>query len=416
MQADIYSQLLKDVLGAAEESSAEDEQIKKEKEQSSRRQKDVVLGKKPVQSLPQRPPPTALIKKESFSDVYKVPVVKEMSKFIEENPHQRFDSNDQPVCKAAKRKLQVVNQAEQKKKRKLQKRDEMPALEPTDNDRQHIVKLESILKSSEWEIDESHEEQSNYVHSDTMSRPWQAIAMDEVVRDAPEFFLKDQAEEIGQDHISTMLQRRQVVLQTLTAEFESKLLYQSGRWQVNGVWYDFPPCKEGTSCIASRYPEFAFRGQTCKVVMTALMFPDEYDRFMRDKIVPPSRPCILCCRDQLISMVTRVRTLRANNASVGSGHPSYFDLNIHNGFVYQLYKNLFGCEGGYYEEYMLRPEPGEVMIEPICRLNMSICEMKQHPISGRWLLDTEHMHWRPPSLPQPQPGVKFSDFGKGVYC
>jgi hypothetical protein len=330
-----------------------------------------------------------------------------METFIQENPHQRFDMHGDPVCRVAKRKLQSVNQLEQKQKRKM-----LVKSEPVDNnhvpytndnnsqDRADIIKLETLFKTCKSETDVEHTRQSQF-------EPYQAVQFNDIEfkTETPIFFLKDQAKDVGQEQMITMLRRKQVVLQTLTATFEAELLQQAGKFYAHGSYHDFPACINGDQCVTMRHE---FRGRIPYIIMTALMFEDEYTNFILNHEPPISRrPCILCCRNQLVSFVTYVRSLKT---SAAPSHPNHFPLDNMNGILLQMYRNSFGCPDGYFEEYTLRPEAGEAIIDPICRLNTSLCEVKLNPDNGRYYVDTEHMRWRPATLPLPQIGVKVQDF------
>jgi hypothetical protein len=434
-----HSQTFRDLLlsvGIQEESSAEDEQLKKEKEHIKHKPKSFALGKKPAESLP---PPESLsefISTQSYQDSFDEPItinIKSMTQFITDHPHQRNDIFGQPICQRAKRKLNQHSKHNKQKKGllkstqvKIEATDDDVAVTNNDGDmeddddvdthssRQCVSQLESHLHHVNNESS-LHQSQVDYLMDDSVEtqRPWQIVKFEQVNTELPIYYLKDQSDSQFTDkQLNDMLRRKQVSLPLLTAEYENEMLQEAGYFYhpLFDRPYNFPACRAGTNCVASR-KRFRSQPKDKPIIMMSLMYENEYRAFIEQETPPPSiRWCILCLRERLVEFMTHVRTLKSSNQMLGENSPAYFRFHLPREILFQMHRNSFDCEGGYYGKYMLRAESNEAIIEPICRLNKSVCEMKQNKSTGRWYYDTTPTHWKPPILPIPRCGDNIKNF------
>ncbi len=199
--------------------------------------------------------------------------------------------------------------------------------------------------------------------------------------------------DLSQEMLHKHLRRRTLVLPIMKTDIESALLHEAGTWMCSdGIQRHFPPCSNGTRCVGCMYD---FPEQTRNVVFTATMFPDEYELFLVEKRAHSIvRPCICCLRYSLVDWVTFLRSVKTvgEASEVNNAASPYFDRSNQ---VYQLYRNLSDCEGGYFSEYMTRPDSSgcEAIIEPICRLNRCFMVMRTHETGQAWL-DQSAIVWR----------------------
>lgn len=129
-------------------------------------------------------------------------------------------------------------------------------------------------------------------------------------------FSHECARGLTRSQVVDMLRERRAVLPLLTASFESLLLAEAGEFPVDTdgryITRVFPACMKGAECIASRIPCLELEeSKPVPLVLTSLMYPAEYEHFIKTG-VPPSerRCCILCYRAALQSLVL---ALRPNN-------------------------------------------------------------------------------------------------------
>lgn len=437
----IYDDLLSSVLvleDEEEESSAEDEQQKTIKQNTTAKPKTFAMGKRPATSLPPPDPITELQSTMSFDEL--IPGhnlnVKTMTEIFADHPHLRLLLNQQPVCDRAKRKLNTTKKKLTTKRRRpnpnntvtnssstedVARVKQEPGLGEDGSGRNDVIKLESHLQQSASEVGQ-HQTQVEYVDPVTSRPPWQVLKFQSLITESPMYVVTNDddnktATSYTQAEIGQKCHERQVVLPVLDAVHESRQLQQAGTFYNpdTGRTDPYPACRNGDKCITRRV---RFRGQppctgegSVEIIMTSTMFPDELKQFLLYGVLPSSiRPCILCSRELLTNFVTFVKCLNASNRMLGCNHPNYFSFSVPNALQYQMFTNAFDQPGGYYSQYMRRPEPGEVMFEPIATIELSTCEMKQHPDTGRWYLDNSHMHWQPPPLPQPRLGDNVKNF------
>jgi hypothetical protein len=175
-----------------------------------------------------------------------------------------------------------------------------------------------------------------------------------------------------------MLRTRTETLPVLTAQYESELLQQSGRFvhPVVNKPRDFPPCVKGTSCVgmvyASEIRGFP-KGGGC--ILTQLMLPDEYEALLSDNLQPVTqRMCILCCRVYVCSFVLKRRMAGDR-------------VQLSDTLICQYYRNLCDCNGGYKYQHLLVPKSHvwEGFLDFFCTPSLDSLFAKK--VGNRWVID-----------------------------
>lgn len=113
------------------------------------------------------------------------------------------------------------------------------------------------------------------------------------------FYVDGEAEsELTQAQLEAQLRDDRLQLPYLSASHESLLLGQAGRFvDTDGAVRVFPACARQSQCVAST---LAIEHLSERIVLTSLMYPAEYRRFLKHGQVPTvARPCVLCCRQVL---------------------------------------------------------------------------------------------------------------------
>lgn len=211
--------------------------------------------------------------------------------------------------------------------------------------------------------------------------------------------------------IQHLLRQRRVMLPVLTASFESMLLAEAGSHTIpmeTGPAREltFPECARGAQCIGNTHRLHGFPEKKPGVVLTALMFPEEYQMFLETGTAPlERRPCILCCRAHLTHFILSLR-------------PNFQRLNgVDTGFTCQLYRNLQDDPDGYFSQFMLRPVATryEGFMDCIVGYHHSQLRAFRDPEQGgRWVIDQSGMVYEEPPAPHVQPGETFRDFQQRV--
>jgi len=195
---------------------------------------------------------------------------------------------------------------------------------------------------------------------------------------------------------------RRLLLPLLRASHESLLLAEAGTFPRDGRRVTYPPCRWGQQCVGVTEQ---IRGlPPGGVVLTALLFPEEYETLLSSGRVPNTpRPCVLCYRYHAMDYVL---TLEPNFTRVGGVHPG----------VVQCYRNLVDEPEGYFLECVLMPSTVhfEGFVDPIATFRRSFLCGARDPTQGqRWVVDQSSMcvpaAAKPTTLPGP-PGTRLEHF------
>lgn len=228
----------------------------------------------------------------------------------------------------------------------------------------------------------------------------------------PTYYPRDITVQMAREQIEEALRRRQLALPVMTAAHEQLLLQEAGSF--DGL--DYPPCIHGANCVASVYYRRFVGVETLQAThptgfaCTSVMFEDEYTAFTREGKPPPClRPCVLCCRKTICDYVLMMRAARCTaDEKTASEQGAVFLMQRQH--VYQLYRNLVGQPGGYYDVYMLMPRAEEAIIDPVVMLNLSSMTLQLDAATGRRRLDQSVMHWAPLASSVPAVGELESRF------
>lgn len=284
----------------------------------------------------------------------------------------------------------------------------------------------SIVPDSFWDnqtqIEERHVEQSQ-------TTPWQIAVFLETLKrvQPPVWYFSDpyssmaetmNMNRIDQGTFNSLLRKGVIDLPIMSEMLESDLLAEAGTYTVGdlaGV-YDFPPCFNGSNCIGCS-PDMVnhMKGLTRPIILTQVMFLSEYTDFLQRNVNAsriPNRPCILCVRYTMADLIT---LMRANRSTSTAETAPYVDSNFQyeSTQVLQLYRNIPNQPDGYAKEFMLYPEPGEAIIEPIVMLNRSKLECKLDP-NGRRFIDQSALAYQSSKMPKPRVGENLESFSKGA--
>lgn len=206
------------------------------------------------------------------------------------------------------------------------------------------------------------------------------------------------------------IKQQQVRLPLLDANYEQKLLAESGKFSGSDI--EYPKCVNGEACVTNRWDiQIPDPDGLGKFISTALMYPEEYESLKNEGKKPvDTRPCILCCRMLLCDWILFLRTMRMANEShqTSAKSASNFDKILKNE-VHQLYYNLMDRPGGYYRDYMLIPLENEVILDPICMFVCSPLKIVRLP-NGRRCIDQRVMVWKSPELVDARIGENVSNF------
>jgi hypothetical protein len=249
----------------------------------------------------------------------------------------------------------------------------------------------------------------------------------------PEFYDPDNPlSSISQKQLEDELRRGRKVLPLQSVELESHLLAEAGTFvhKTNATKKElfFPPCSNGDKCrgMTSR-----LRGQTRPCIFTMLLFDREYYYLINSGLPPPAevkRPCVLCCRHDIVEAVTFDRQMRMQGETRAGGvQSSVLPLQHCSGEIVQFYRNRMDCEGGYDRKHMLvtNHDPDDPILEPICMPGRSeiFCvesELLVHKGENglpRIVVDQKKLLWKAPPKPVPSIGQNLLNFcgGAGNY-
>jgi hypothetical protein len=228
---------------------------------------------------------------------------------------------------------------------------------------------------------------------------------------APAFFdKKDVTHRLSQPQLHALLRSRQYKLCVQTASLESSLLVESGSWRTDADsrTRNFPACSLGDKCVGMQR-EYWIRNQRRGVVWTSMMFDYEWAEFMVGSVyMGERRMCVLDQRRHIPSFITKRRLIRMKGATGSASDLACTESSPDD--ILQLYHNTIDCDGGYFNQYVLLPEPGEAMIEPLVRMNR-FTTVAVHLASGQMKADQSQIVYRADGAhSQPTPGENMGSF------
>jgi len=283
----------------------------------------------------------------------------------------------------------------------------------TNHQRRHPRLLNN--NKNEWNTQLSEEEQQNIQksHNEQSNQdPYQLTAFLQRRKaiSIPKFYCPDDHKHsLSQIEIERQLKENKLQLCCLDADFESSLLAQASIEKLkdhNGILRQFPLCRNRSNCVGStiKIPYL-----TEKIILTALMFPHEYEEFLNNGTTPRiDRPCILCCRFILVDFDITCRELLMLGSSGHLKQSNEKSWHMESMQIMQIYYNKLDCEGGYYSQFCLTPRPREPLLQPIVRLNR--LRLRAHKVNNRWYIDQSALVWKPPIIPTPIMGESVKNF------
>lgn len=213
-----------------------------------------------------------------------------------------------------------------------------------------------------------------------------------------------------------LIRQNRWYLPLFTATFDSELLGASGTWKhTNGKVYNFPACIKGDRCTGmSGRIQFAAegknKGEPFKYVLTSLMFPKEYERFLKDGTAPSVRQlCVGCLR---ISICDSVAAFRGGQVMEGDKST---EITLSEDTLIQPCRNVPDCEDGYHREFMLEPsdEKYEGITGPIATFRATFLVGRKTKYN-RPYVDQSALVWQPGTATSPALAESISDFSTGV--
>lgn len=226
----------------------------------------------------------------------------------------------------------------------------------------------------------------------------------------PRFYCpSDKQHSLSQEELQRQLSDNKLQLCCLEADFESALLAEAKPTKLkdcDGVLRQFPLCRYKDKCVGSTVK---IRGLNEKIVLTALMFPHEYDKFLLDGTCPRvDRPCILCCRWILVDWDITCRDLLMRGKKGHVSQSSSSSWHMKSTQIMQLFYNVMDRPGGYFSQYCLTPNAREPMIQPMVRLNRLLLTAHKH--NDRWYINQDALVWKAPVAPEPLMGESVKHF------
>jgi len=259
------------------------------------------------------------------------------------------------------------------------------------------------------------------------AKPWDYMLLADRLKalPTPEYYARDLTIKLSEDEMQRALRMRQLLLPTMTAQYEQRLLQQSGVFEITipgtneKKSIEFPACSNGNSCVCMQMFYLIPGHEIAKpFIGTAVIFPHHYNDFIVNNIPPPDikkHRCIMCCRKTLCDNILNKRlNVRASASASIAGA----DTQTNDGTTFimnkitlsQMYRNLVNEEGGYFDIYMFFPKGEEAIIDPFVTLNLSSLRVEVDPLNGRIRLNQELMHYKPVTVPPPRIGELESHF------
>lgn len=265
--------------------------------------------------------------------------------------------------------------------------------------------------------------------------PWQARVAREMLADFPLPVMRVRGGEhmrIDANEMYEQLRSEQLHLPCMTASHESQLLRESGQFQYKDRQVSYPACVLDTRCVGHT---ITLSGQVRKCTFIALMFESEWDDLLHRGRQPVSRrPCILCYRRWHTQLLVRSRHLhikeqqswpREDSSSsptdtmpklekdaplTSSSSSSVPRVRLAERPILQSYYNLVDEQEGYLYPYMLLPQNGEILMQPVCGLNLDVLRMRMDTSQNRQYVDQTAIVYTSRITHAPNIGERVKDF------
>jgi hypothetical protein len=254
-------------------------------------------------------------------------------------------------------------------------------------------------------------------YKQAMFEPWHIQVLKEKIESypIPKYYIQhNQANNINSNDLYSYLQHQRVNLQCVLSSLEDLLLAQSGLFLNSSTNQSilWPECAKGNDCIAMKY---AIRGLDLPCKLTSFMFQDEYNKFIQNNIQPPIRPCVLCWRYYHTDILITLRHLQLQKSS--SNNNIEFNLHEENNKdfsiktpILQLYYNTINEENGYLIQCMTIPGNKEVILHPVCALNLDMLYAYVDENTKRIHINQDALKWRVQPIPEPRIGEIVRNF------
>jgi hypothetical protein len=241
----------------------------------------------------------------------------------------------------------------------------------------------------------------------------------------PNYFFQDASHINSTEDIYRLLRRKQQHVELFDFAYEQLLLGEAGTFMLQPKAHmpaypvTFPPCNKGDACCGKviNIPDMENVGP---FVLSQVMYRDEYETllFTEGAAPPPPRACILCCRRLLVDWVTWNRTITmTSEVQTGTSTASRAHRFSETAPVYQLFRNLVNEPNGYFGQYVLTPQEGDAIVDPICMFIVPLLKRVKWELSPgchRRYIDQSLMQWRPTSSAVPKIGESIQNFCSGV--
>lgn len=224
------------------------------------------------------------------------------------------------------------------------------------------------------------------------------------------------------EELVTRILNRKAFLHYIDSSLADRCNRQSGEFAISADPRDrhkirfFPPCYNGVDCevnkghIPTEDPEEKGIGFVCSQFMTE----EQEALFITNGTRPPSYPCIICCRNQLMRHVPKLRAAQRQEAQGDT--VKWPEITNHPQSFLQLFREKREQEGGYLKSCMLIPKPNvyEGFVDPIAKFILCKLLIRKCPVTGRKYLDQNLMKYHPEKHEEPVTGQTMSGFSRGV--
>ncbi len=233
---------------------------------------------------------------------------------------------------------------------------------------------------------------------------------------APVFFMANNpAQQMDQKFVCQQLRQGFLDIPTLLADYESRLLVQSGPMPLpDGSFLQLPHCMFGNECFGTL--EWTnIRGLTEAITLMQAMLPADFQALVQQRKQPSYKwPCVLCHRKMPTEAVQYFRHLdevdKSRPPPVLQRSSRVFVTRENPDEIHQLWRNLENVQGGYFSERIFKANPSEGIFAPLVENNVAALVARKQTGTGRWVIDQSALVWKPPVIAQPRLGESMANF------